>query len=218
MSDNFDDLSDDFLNEDKDKSNKPKRPKGPIIRKGRTIRLEGEEGMPIDLNQLPDDLPPEIRNIIKTISDIKERGGSVEDELNLGTPDEHEHREKDGNTMDKDTWNTDFGSVTRISIGGDIPSGLDGESIRDLFRNKFGIGPRKKKELTLEEKLERAEEVEDYLECARLKALIDEKKEDSQPNFLLDALKDLKKSENSENSGNVDTDKDSEGDFWDLLD
>jgi len=198
MKDNFDDLSNDFLGEGNDK-NKSHKPKGPTIRKGRTIKLDSEDGMPIDLGSLPEGLPPEILNIIKSISDIKERGGNIEDELNLGEPDEFESESKDedGNSIDKSTWNTDFGSVTRISIGGDIPPNMGGESLRDLFRNKFGVGSVKNPELTLEEKLEKAEEEEDYLECAKI-------------------MKEIaNKSEKSENSENVDTKRDSEGTFWD---
>jgi len=193
MKDNFDDLSDDFLDGDK----KPKRNGGKPKLSG--FGLERND-MPLDMDNLPDDLPEEIKNIIKSLSDIKERGGDIEDSLNLGEPDEQETTDEDGNIIDKSTWNTDFGQVTRISIGGDFPSGMGLEGISEMFRKKLGLGGNKKKNLTFEEKLDIAIEDEDYLEAARLRDKISEKK---------------KNSEKSENSSNADTDKDSETNFWD---
>jgi len=202
MSNNFDDLSDDFLGEGKDKkkSDETNRPKGPTIRKGKRIRLESEDGMPIDLGNLPKDLPPEIIDLIKSISEIKERGASVEDEFNLGEPDEHESHDEDGNTIDKSTWNTDFGSITRISIGGEFPMDMDPSDIINSLRNKFGSGLPNTFTSSPEEELQIALENEDYLEAARLRDIISDKNKKSE------------KQENIDKKGNT------EGSIWDLLD
>jgi hypothetical protein len=197
MKDNFDNLSDDFLDGDK----KPNR-------KGGKSKLSGfgleRNDIPLDIDNLPDDLPDEIKNIIKTLSDVKERGGDMEDIMgNLGDPDETETSEEDGKTIDKSTWNTEFGQVTRISIGG--PNDMDLDGISDLFRKKLGLGGNKNKNLTFEDKLEIALENEDYLEAARLRDKISAKKN-----------KEIEKAEKKENSSNVDIDKDSEQDFWDF--
>lgn len=198
MNENFDDLSDDFLNEGDDINKNTNK------RKGRGLRMNGDERIPIDINNLdglPDDLPPEIRGIIEALGDIKKHGGSVEDELNLGEADETETRDEDGNHYEKKTWETDWGSVTRLSIGGDLPPDMDKDAIRRMFDKKFGklFGKKKKKELTLEDKLEKALEEEDYLEAAKLRDEIAEK------------------NKKSENSGNEDTEGDSETNFWDNI-
>ncbi len=234
MKDNFDDLSDDFLNEG-DGEKKPKKSK----RKGGKKPSKGfgieHNNTPIDMDNLPDDMPEEIKNIIESLSDCKEQGGNIQDDLNLGEPDDVETTEEDGNTIEKSTWNTEFGSITRISIDGELPEGANMEEMSEIFRKKLGLDKgwkkiKKPKKLTLKEQLKVALKEEDYLEAARLRDEIkvgkkpkSKKKEtvakpkegQSRLEFLLDILKDFDKNENSENDGNPDTDKDSDDNFWD---
>jgi len=168
MSNNFDNLSDDFLNEgdnNKGETNKPKDEP--------TNNNPNFEAI-FDLENLSDDLSPEILDIIKAISDIKETNIDISDKLNLGEPDEHETTDEDGNTIDRSVWYTDFGSVTRISSMDEFPE-MDPELFIDFLGNKFGGTPINQN-ITLEEKLKIAEDKEDYLECARLRDEILKKK------------------------------------------
>lgn len=208
MKDNFDDLSDDFLNENE--GDKPKK-KNNFKRKGGSqsnmdFSIESGDGISINPNDMPSFIPPEIRDIINSFTDIKNHGGNVEDELGLGDADETETTEEDGNTFEKKTWNTDFGQITRISVGGDLPEGFDGldrEAIDKLFQGKFGKG--KKKDLTLADKLETAIEDENYLEAAELRDQIKAEK-----------IKVAKKIVDSANAKKSDTEGDTDEKLWDF--
>lgn len=153
MSKNFDDLSDDFLNEDDNKENK-----------NNDDEKSSNDSIPFNMEHLP----PNLLNILKAITDIDD---------------------SDNTSFDKKTWDTEFGSVTRIKFD-EIPE--FGININDLFSSAF----KKNNTESDEDLLKKAIESEDYLKAAEIRDIISKK------NKSID---------------NTDTASDSEGDFWDTI-
>jgi len=185
MDKSFDELSDDFLNEG-NKSNK-----------------NNDFGIPLNKDNMPNNIPPSIKNIIDTLMNSKRIDSDSEDDLNLGEPDEIETSEgEDGNTYEKKTWETDFGSITRISIGGNLPPDFNSDMLKEIFQKAMhgsGKPDNKKAELSLEDQLKIAVANEDYLKAAELRDEIAKKSE---------------KNDSPENPANSsDTDKN----FWDSI-
>lgn len=144
MSNEFDDLSDDFLNNGEE----PKKPDNNNKKKIYNLN---------NLDDLPSDLPPEILNIIKAISDIK----LSDDILDIND----------------DSLNNPF-RITIDNISGDI----DGQ-IRNIFTDTSTSNPN---ELSLEDRLQNAIENEDYNKAAEIRDLISEKKENKKSSEKLD--------------------------------
>lgn len=199
MDKSFDDIFNDFMGKGRDKDESPKKKKP--SKKG---LLDMDGLTEFDPKNLPDDLPPMVKNIIEALGgfkDITNKGGSdsrneidnISDEL--GEPDSEETSTDGDNTFNKKTWDTDFGSVTRISISGPMPpDGLDGDSIKDMLDGMFGpmgrgmgipIGSRMAmKAPSLEDQLEVAlakDTVEGYEEAARLRIEIEKRDKKSKP-------------------------------------
>jgi hypothetical protein len=116
-------------------------------------------------------------------------GGMSPDEEKLGEPTKTTTFERDGVTFEESTWETDYGTIVRITTKEDI------EFTPDFFKKNnipFGRNNRKEetiKELTLEEQLNIAVKSENYEEAAKIRDLI-EKKENKE-----------KASENLDNKG-----------------
>ena len=175
MSKSFDDLFDEFFEGPKKNTSSKKedssKPKESNNSKG--------------LDSLPDDLPDPIKKIIEALNrgprDISQDPMNF-DKDNLGEPDSEEMEEDGDGFINKKTWDTDFGSVTRITIGGSIPEGEDPEEFIRRMREKMGIPEEMigmksepKRELTLEEKLEieLAKDTEEgYKEAAKIRDMI----------------------------------------------
>lgn len=138
------------------------------------------------MDKLPKPVSDLLKNILGFLDEEKNKESDELDEnfLNnlankdLGEPDTDEVEEDGDRYIRRQTWEIDGGTVSRITIGGDIPEGVDKEDfIKNLLASQ-GIPSHllgKKKELTLEEKLELAVDSENYEEAARIKLKIDEK-------------------------------------------
>ena len=198
MNKNFDNLSDEFLNGDSDKNKPPK------------LNIDNIFNLGESMDDLPS-LPPELLDIIKSIGNDLSKTDGLSDKL--GEPDEVSVNE-DGNVTS--TWDTDFGSITKVSFDMETPE--EGEDIMlllDKLRRDLGIPfivneEEIDLEVDLEVQLKIAEEEEDYLECARLKIII-EKNSRKEKEILENSKK-------SEKGSNPVISKDSEGGIWDLLD
>jgi len=177
MNKNFDNLSDEFLNGDSDKNKPPK------------LNIDNIFNLGESMDDLPS-LPPELLDIIKSIGNDLSKTGGLSDKL--GEPDEVRVNE-DGNVTT--TWDTDFGYITKVSYDMGIP---EFDSIPYTINEE---------EVDLEVQLKIAEEEEDYLECARLKNIIEQ-----------NLTKEKEILEKNKKDVNPVIPKDIEDDFWGLLD
>lgn len=160
MDKSFDDLSDEFLNEDSKKPEVKKKKKNKLVDKS-------------------NELPPEILGLIDVLNNIQSGNHiNIEDQFDLGEPDTHETNEDDNQTFDKKTWETDFGTVTRITIGGDnIFENNEGiNSLEDLLSKIFNPSNKKIHPLSLEDELKIAVDNEDYVKAAELRDKINNSK------------------------------------------
>jgi hypothetical protein len=202
MSKSFDDLFDDFFEGPKKSSSSNK--KGDY--------KKGNHG----LDNIPEDLPKPIKDIIETLKNGPQRFEDQEgiDDEDLGAPDSEEREEDGDNFISRKTWDTEFGSITKITIGGELPNDEDPEEFVNRMRNKLGLGhpigdlygkdkSKPKKDLTLEEKLDieiSKDTEEGYKEAAKIRDLINLRELDEKN------TKESKSSESPENSGGDDFD------------
>lgn len=167
MDKSFDDLFDEFF-------------EGP---KKNTSSKKGDSSGKKGMSNLPDDLPDPIKKIIEALTNgfkpTDEPLNLDKDELTSGTPDEEEIDEE--NDIKKQTWETDFGSITKITVGGTIGDDESPEDFINRMRETLGFssseifGNKKPRKLTLEEQLQEAldkDTEEGYKEAANIRDLI----------------------------------------------
>lgn len=113
-------------------------------------------------------------------------GGLNPEEENLGEPTKTTTFERDGVKFEESTWETEFGTIVRITTKEDIAF------TPDFFKQNnipFGRPNRKEepiKELTLEEQLTIALKSENYEEAAKIRDLIVKKDNKEIPSENLD--------------------------------
>jgi len=159
-----------------------------------------------------------MKKMLKFVERLNETGAAGEispEEEEMGPPTSRRVYEEDGVMLEECTWDTEYGTVVRIATIEDV------ELTEDWFKkNKIpmggGIKIEEEPELTLEEKLEIAEKVEDYETCAELrdeiKALAEEKVAGELKNNKGFPKKD-KKDETSENLDNKGLPEDDDWNF-----
>lgn len=175
MNKTFDELFDEFFG------------KGPKKNQKSTKRnLDGlfDGAQQLDPRNLPDDLPKPIKDIINAISGFEDVTKDKKD-LDLGNPSDEETTTDGDTTYEKKTWDTEFGSVTRITVSGSTDN-LDPEKLLNDLREKMGLSPigkkkSSKKQLSLEEQLEIAIEKEDYERAAEIRDEIKKRDEAAKP-------------------------------------
>lgn len=157
--------------------------------------------MPMDMNHLMD---------MMNFEEITPEDNQNMEE-DLGEPDKSESFEEDGTTYNKDTWETEHGSLTRVTISGELP--MDGEfdfgKMLDALKQKMGGV---KLETNLEDQLKEAEEVEDYELCVKLRDEI-KKRDNEDFKNIMDKIEEETKAQYRDKQD--DTEDKSGGDFWD---
>jgi len=119
-----------------------------------------------------DDKINRIIRLMDNLNNSAEFGNISADEKNLGVPTNTKTFERDGVIFEESTWETEFGTIVRITTKEDI------EFTPDFFKKNnipFGRNNLKEEKLTLEQRLKIAVESENYEIAAEIRDLISKK-------------------------------------------
>ena len=102
-------------------------------------------------------------------------GGMSPDEENLGEPTKTTTFERDGVIFEESTWDTEFGTIVRITTKEEIEFTPDFFNKNNIPFGRNNINEETIEEITLEEQLKIAVKTENYEEAAKIRDIIEKK-------------------------------------------
>lgn len=120
-------------------------------------------------------LPDDFKKIIEDLTSGIDKTDDVKNKIKDNSEKIVEKGEIDGKEFTKETWETEYGSLTKIIVNGSMDGKSPEEFIEQILGGNIFPSSKKETEKSLEKQLEDALKNEDYELCAILRDKIKQK-------------------------------------------